>query len=106
MSHSPRKALKEMILEYSKELRLPMIRKHLEEQIQEATQRDASYEEFLTQLLEKECDARRCQGRNKNLIFSRVIFLGFSQYGVRDKGASPLVPYSAARGREVSRRRA
>ncbi|MGF9715174.1 ATP-binding protein, partial [Paenibacillus naphthalenovorans] len=59
MSHSPRKALKEMILEYSKELRLPMIRKHLEEQIQEATQRDASYEEFLTQLLEKECDARR-----------------------------------------------
>lgn len=59
MTRSPRKALKEMIMESSKELRLPMIRKHLDEQIQEAAQRDASYEEFLAQLLEKECDARR-----------------------------------------------
>lgn len=59
MSHTPRKALKEAILDYSKELRLPMIRKHLDEQVQEAKQRDISYEEFLAQLLEKECDARR-----------------------------------------------
>lgn len=59
MSHSPRKVLKEAILEYSKELRLPMIRKHLDDHVQEATQRDSSYEEFLAQLLEKECDARR-----------------------------------------------
>jgi DNA replication protein DnaC len=59
MSHSPRKAWKEAIMEYSKELRLPMIRKHLNEHVQEATQRDVCYEEFLAELLEKECDARR-----------------------------------------------
>ncbi|GCL74934.1 AAA family ATPase [Paenibacillus sp. JMULE4] len=59
MSHSPRKAWKEAIMEYSKELRLPMIRKHLEEYVREASQRDVCYEEFLAQLLEKECDARR-----------------------------------------------
>lgn len=47
------------IVEYSKELRLPMIRKHLDEHIQDAIQRDVSYEDFLAQLLEKECDARR-----------------------------------------------
>ncbi|SDJ44869.1 ATP-binding protein [Paenibacillus naphthalenovorans] len=59
MSHSQRKAWKEAIMEYSKELRLPMIRKHLEEYVREASQRDVCYEEFLAQLLEKECDARR-----------------------------------------------
>ena len=59
MSHSRRKAWKEAIMEYSKELKLPMIRKHLEEHVQEATQRDTCYEEFLAGLLEKECDARR-----------------------------------------------
>jgi len=59
MSHSSRKAWKEAIMEYSKELRLPMIRKFLEEHVQEATQRDVCYEEFLAELLEKECDGRR-----------------------------------------------
>ncbi|WP_282432330.1 ATP-binding protein, partial [Desulfotomaculum nigrificans] len=37
----------------------PAIRKYLEEYVQEACQRDACYEEFLAQLLQKECDARR-----------------------------------------------
>jgi DNA replication protein DnaC len=59
MSHSPRKAWNDAIMEYSKELRLPMIRKHLDEHVQEANQRDVCYEEFLAEILEKECDARR-----------------------------------------------
>lgn len=59
MSQSPRKAWREAVIEYSKELKLPMIRKYMEEHVQEAMQRDASYEEFLAHLLQKECDARR-----------------------------------------------
>ncbi|WP_018132349.1 ATP-binding protein [Effusibacillus pohliae] len=49
----------EAVIEYSKELKLPMIRKHIEEYVQEAMQQDISYEEFLAHLLQKECDARR-----------------------------------------------
>ncbi|MCR6544413.1 IS21-like element helper ATPase IstB [Dehalobacterium formicoaceticum] len=67
MSNAPRKAFKEAILEYSKELRLPMIRKHLDEQVRESTQQDASYEAFLAQLLEKECDARREASRHNRI---------------------------------------
>lgn len=59
MSPSPRQAWKEAVIEYSKELKLPMIRKHIDEHVQEAMQRDVSYEEFLAHLLQKECDARR-----------------------------------------------
>ncbi|ABO48848.1 IstB domain protein ATP-binding protein [Desulforamulus reducens MI-1] len=59
MSAATRKEWKEAIIEYSKELKLPAIRKYLEEYVQEACQRDACYEEFLAQLLQKECDARR-----------------------------------------------
>lgn len=67
MTPSPRKAWREAIEEYSKELRLPMIRNHLEEHVQEANQRDACYEEFLAQLLEKECDARREASRHNRI---------------------------------------
>lgn len=63
MKQNPRQAWKEAIEEYSKELRLPMIRTHLDEQVREANQRDASYEEFLAQLLERECDARQESAR-------------------------------------------
>ena len=35
-----------------------MIREHVESHIQEANQKEMSYEEFLAQLLQKECDAR------------------------------------------------
>jgi len=59
VSAATRKEWKEAIIEYSKELKLPAIRKYLEEYVQEACQRDACYEEFLAQLLQKECDARR-----------------------------------------------
>lgn len=53
------KLWQEAVMTYSKELKLPMIRKSLEEHVQEASQKDASYEEFLASLLQKECDARR-----------------------------------------------
>jgi DNA replication protein DnaC len=74
MTKSPRKAWKEAIEQYSKELRLPMIRNHLEEQIQEANLRDISYEEFLAQLLEKEYDARQESAR-----YNRIRRAEFSQ---------------------------
>jgi DNA replication protein DnaC len=50
---------KDAIMEYTKELKLPTIRKYLAEEVQNASQRDISYEEFLANLLQKECDARR-----------------------------------------------
>ncbi|TKI87725.1 IS21-like element helper ATPase IstB [Bacillus mycoides] len=43
----------------SKELKLPKIRQDFEEVITESIQIDASYEEFLAQLLQKELDARQ-----------------------------------------------
>lgn len=52
-------AWKEEIYLFSKELKLPMVRQHYEEQIKEAIQKDASYEEFLALLLQKEWDARQ-----------------------------------------------
>ncbi|AEF93434.1 IstB domain protein ATP-binding protein [Desulfotomaculum nigrificans CO-1-SRB] len=67
MSAATRKEWKEAIIEYSKELKLPAIRKYLEEYVQEACQRDACYEEFLAQLLQKECDARREASRNNRI---------------------------------------
>jgi DNA replication protein len=63
MSQLPRKAWKETVLEYSTELKMPTLRKYLDEHIQEATQKDISYEEFLAGLLQKECDARRESSR-------------------------------------------
>lgn len=63
MNAAPRKAWEEAILDYSKELKLPAIRKHLQEEVKEAHQRDIGYEEFLAQLLQKECDARRESAR-------------------------------------------
>ena len=43
----------------SKELKLPKIRQDFEEIIKESIQIDASYEEFLAQLLQTELDARQ-----------------------------------------------
>jgi DNA replication protein DnaC len=59
MSSSPQVAWKEAITEYSKELRLPMIRKHFERHVEEARQEELGYEEFLGLLLQKEFDARQ-----------------------------------------------
>ncbi|MEW4152174.1 ATP-binding protein [Bacillus thuringiensis] len=49
----------EKINTLSKELKLPKIRQDFEEIIKESLQIDASYEEFLAQLLQKELDARQ-----------------------------------------------
>lgn len=59
MSKSPQKAWHESIVQYSKELRLPMIRTHVSEHVQQAQQQDMTYEEFLGLLLQRECDARQ-----------------------------------------------
>jgi DNA replication protein DnaC len=74
MTQNPRKAWKEAIEAYSKELRLPMIRNHLEEHIREANQRDSCYEEFLAQLLEKECDARREASRHNRIRLAEFTY--------------------------------
>lgn len=54
-----KKTWKEEIQRFSKDLKLPTIRQHFEDQIKEAAQKDASYEEFLGLLLQKEWDARQ-----------------------------------------------
>lgn len=59
MSKTPGAVWKEAIMEYSKELKLPIIRRDLEAYVEEALQKDSSYEEFLGLLLQKECDARQ-----------------------------------------------
>lgn len=51
--------LMEEIFNYSKDLKLPTIRQCFQEQIKEATQNNASYEEFLALLLQKEWDYRQ-----------------------------------------------
>lgn len=53
------KARIEEIFQYSKDLKLPAIRQSFQEQIKEANQNDASYEEFLALLLQKEWDSRQ-----------------------------------------------
>lgn len=54
-------------MEYSKELRLPMIRAHLEELVKDAEQKDVSYEEFLGNLLQKERDVRQEPSRRNRI---------------------------------------
>jgi DNA replication protein DnaC len=49
----------EDIYKYSSDLRLTIIKQCFEEQIKEANQKDASYEEFLSLLLQKEWDSRQ-----------------------------------------------
>ncbi len=48
----------EKVFEFSKELKLPSVRKYLDEHVKEAVQKDASYEEFLALLLQRESDTR------------------------------------------------
>ncbi|MCD8503159.1 MAG: IS21-like element helper ATPase IstB [Bacillaceae bacterium] len=48
----------EKVIEFSKELKLPSVRKYLDEHVKEAVQKDASYEEFLALLLQREADSR------------------------------------------------
>ncbi len=71
MSPSPRKAWIESVIEYSKELKLPMIRHHLEAHVEEANQLDLCYEEFLATLLQKECDARHEASRYNRIRLAK-----------------------------------
>ncbi|MED3917978.1 IS21-like element helper ATPase IstB [Priestia megaterium] len=54
-----KQALVEEINTLSKDLKLPKIRQDFEEVIKESVETDASYEEFLRQLLQKELDSRQ-----------------------------------------------
>lgn len=67
MSDASRKKWQELIRESAKELKLPVIRESLEEQVKEAMHKDLSYEEFLATLLEKECDAKRESARHNRI---------------------------------------
>jgi len=58
---------KDLIESYCKELKLPAIRQNYKEEIEEANQKNYSYEEFLCQLLQQENDLRRENGK-KNRI--------------------------------------
>lgn len=49
----------EEIIQYSKDIKLPAVRQWFQEIIKEANQKDASYEEFLALLLQKEWDTRQ-----------------------------------------------
>jgi len=72
MKNKDTKDLMKDIIEYSKELRLPQIRKHLKETMEEAYQNNVSYEKFLHSLLQKEYDKRIENGK-----LNRVRIAGF-----------------------------
>ena len=57
------KELLKQIIDYSKELRLPAIRRYLETALKEAKKNNLSYERFLHDLLQKEYDARLENGK-------------------------------------------
>lgn len=67
MSDKNIKELKRLIIDYSKELKLPYIYRNCVEEINEANLKQKSYENFLHDLLEKEHDLRKDNGR-KNRI--------------------------------------
>jgi DNA replication protein DnaC len=74
MSESPSKAWRQSIIEYSKELRLPMIRANLEKHVKDAEQKDMSYEEFLGLLLQKERDARQEASRRNRIRLAEFTY--------------------------------
>ena len=53
----------EEISTFSQALKLPAIREHIEQHVKDATDRNASYEEFLTLLLQREMDNRQDTAR-------------------------------------------
>ncbi len=59
----PKKDYIKDIIEYSKELRLPMIRTYIKEEIEQGLKENLSYEAFLCGLFEKEYDARIENGK-------------------------------------------
>ena len=63
MKNSNRKDLIKEVIKYSTELRLPAIRKYLEDDLRDAIKNNLSYEQFLYSLLQKEYDARIENGK-------------------------------------------
>ena len=72
MKNDSKKDLVKNIIEYARELRLPMIRKHIEEEIREGQKNNLGYEQFLHGLLQKEYDARIENGK-----LNRIRIAGF-----------------------------
>lgn len=58
--------------EYLKELHLPAIRRVFEENVRRATQETLSYEQFLLELVERECQERRAHRIERLLRSSRL----------------------------------
>jgi DNA replication protein DnaC len=69
MKNEERKEIIDKIINYSKELRLPAIRRNILEEIKEAEKKNLSYQDFLCSLLLKEYDLRVENGK-KNRIRS------------------------------------
>ena len=67
MKNEERKEIIDKIINYSKELRLPAIRRNILEEIKEAEKKNLSYQDFLCSLLLKEYDLRVENGK-KNRI--------------------------------------
>ena len=67
MKDKDRKETMEKITKFSKELRLPAIRRTILEEVEEAEKKNLSYEDFLCSLLLKESDLRIENGK-KNRI--------------------------------------
>lgn len=59
------------IEDYCKELKLPAIRQTFQEDIKEANLKNSSYEEFLYNLLQKENDLRRENGKKNRILLAR-----------------------------------
>ncbi len=67
MKNEERKEIIDKIVKFSKELRLPAIRRNISEEIKEAEKENLSYQDFLCSLLLKEYDLRVENGK-KNRI--------------------------------------
>lgn len=65
------KEIYEKITHFSKELKLPYTLKHFKEDLQEANKKSKTYEAFLYDLLEKEYDLRKENGRKNRIRSAR-----------------------------------
>ena len=72
MNDKNKKDLIKDIVEYSKELRLPQIRKYIKDNLEDAIKNNLSYEQFLHNLLQKEYDKRIENGK-----LNRIRIAGF-----------------------------
>lgn len=66
-----RNEIMEKIDQYAKELKMPYMARHIKAEISEAKETDKSYEEFISGLLEKECDSRKENGRRNRIRSAR-----------------------------------